>query len=61
MNVASAARLRLIRQETGIEEPEPVAAVEPARPVPTLRQYQQIFDNLPTFADRSAQLVTADS
>ena len=44
MNIASAARLKLIRQEAGIEEPEPVPAVEPAPLVPTLRQYQQIFD-----------------
>jgi integrase len=44
MDIASAARLKLIRQEAGIEEPEPVAAAEPALPVPTLRRYQQIFD-----------------
>ena len=30
MNVASAARLKLIRQEAGLEAPEPVAAAEPA-------------------------------
>ncbi len=44
MDIAVAARMSMLRQEAGIEEAEPVEPPEPAQIIPTLREFQKIFD-----------------
>ncbi len=44
MDIAAAARMRLLRQEAGIEEVERTDPPQPTPKVPTLREFQQIFD-----------------
>jgi len=47
-SIAAAARARIIRQEAGLEEPEPppkaLPPEEPHKPIPTLAEFQTTFD-----------------